>query len=214
MIPSRTNAVPLARPRLYERIVERIHGLVLDEGLRPGDRLPTERDLATLLGVSRASVSQALVALEVLGFVDVRHGDGIFLTSRAQNPALIEEFRAHRDRLPAIIEARFALEVQLARLAAERRTEDDLRALNEALELMEAEVDSGHRGAAGDERFHAALTAAGHSELLARFMNEISDLVRETRLQSLGQRGRGKRSLGDHRRILEAVRERDGELAA
>lgn len=188
--------------------------MVLDEGLRPGDKLPTERDLATMLGVSRASISQALVALEVVGFIDVRHGDGIFLTSRAQNPALIEEFRAHRDRLPAIIEARFALEVQLARLAAERRTEDDLRALNESLEFMEAEVNSGHRGADGDERFHAALTAAGHSELLARFMAEISDLIRETRLQSLGQRGRSKRSLGDHRRILEAVREGDGELAA
>lgn len=215
MSSSHTDSVSsLARPRLYERIVQRIHGLVIDEGLRPGDRLPTERDLAKALGVSRASVSQALVALEVVGFVDVRHGDGIFLTSKAQNPALIEEFRAHRDRLPAIIEARFALEVQLARLAAERRTENDLRALYEALDVMEAEVDSGHRGAAGDERFHVALTAAGHSELLARFMAEIAELVRETRLESLGQPGRGKRSLADHRRIAEAVRKGEGDLAA
>lgn len=207
-------AVSLVRPRLYERIVQRIHQLVLDEGLGPGDRLPPERELAAMLGVSRASISQALVALEVVGFVQVRHGDGIILTSSARNPGLIDEFRAHRDRLPAIIEARVALEVQLARLAAERRTDADLRALERALEFMAAEVDSGDRGAGGDERFHAALTAAGHSVLLARFMAEIAELVRETRLESLGQPGRSERSLEDHRRIAAAVRDGDGEGAA
>jgi GntR family transcriptional repressor for pyruvate dehydrogenase complex len=215
MNPSPTDSSSaLTRPRLYERIVQRIHTLVVDDGLGPGDRLPTERELAALLGVSRASVSQALVALEVVGFVDVRHGDGIFLTSRAQTPSIIDEFRAHRDRLPAIIEARVALEVPLARLAAERRTEADLLALNAALEIMEAEVGSGHRGSDGDERFHAAIAAAGHSELLARFMAEISGLVRETRLESLGQPGRGKRSLQDHRRIVDAIADGDPQGAA
>lgn len=214
MMSDRTNSsARLARPRLYEKIVERIHGLVLDEGLRPGDRLPTERELATLMGVSRASVSQALVALEVVGFVDVRHGGGIFLTNQAKGPGVIEEFRAHRDRLPAILEARFALEVQLACLAAERRTESDLVELHEALSLMESEVEEGRRGADGDERFHAALTAAAHSDLLARFMNDISDLIRETRMQSLGQPGRSKRSLRDHRRIADAVEQGDRDQA-
>lgn len=102
-------------------------------------------------------------------------------------------------RLKNLLDARFALEVQLARLAAERRPEDDLAALTEALALMELEVGDGRRGTDGDERFHSVLTAAGHSDLLARFMNEISDLVREARMQSLGQPGRSKRSLQDHR---------------
>ena len=68
---------PLSRPRLYEQVAQQITGWIADNELKPGDRLPPERELATRLGVSRATVSQALVALEVIGVVAVRHGDGI-----------------------------------------------------------------------------------------------------------------------------------------
>src|SRR5215210_3705148 len=204
---------PVNRPRLYEQIVERIHDHVVHAGLRPGDRLPPERELAARLGVSRASVSQALVALEVLGMVDVRHGDGAVLLAPASRLHLIAALRAHQDRLPEVIEARDALEGRLAGLAAERRTDDDLAAIDGALDAMEADISSGGRGVAGDELFHAAVTRAGHSALLARLMEEISELVRETRLESLGQPGRPQASLASHREIAEAIRRRDPAAA-
>jgi GntR family transcriptional repressor for pyruvate dehydrogenase complex len=205
---------PVNRPRLYEQIVERIHDHVVEAKLRPGDRLPPERELAASLGVSRASVSQALVALEVLGMVDVRHGDGAVLLAPVNRLHLVAALRAHQDRLPDVIEAREALEVRLAALAAERRTSEDLAAIDDALAGMADDLAQGGRGVAGDELFHAAVTRAGHSALLARLMDEIAELVRETRLESLGQPGRPQASLASHREIAEAIRRQDPAAAA
>lgn len=205
---------PLSRPRLYEQVAQQITTWVADNGLRPGDKLLPERELATRLGVSRATVSQALVALEVIGFVSVRHGDGAILTDSSGATKVLEALREHAKRLPDIIDARDALETKIASLAAERRTEEDLAAIAHALEVMEADIDEGGRGVTGDELFHAAVTAAAHSELLATMMGEISELILETRIESLGQPGRPRDSLAAHRRILEEIRAGDPVAAA
>src|SRR3954463_12559483 len=131
------SALPrLTRTRLYEQVAEQITSWIESNGLTSGDRLPPERELAQRLGISRATLSQALVALEVIGVVVVRHGDGTVLTERARTAPVIEAIRAHADRLPEIIEARDALESKLASLAASRRTEADLVAIRAALAAM------------------------------------------------------------------------------
>ncbi|AWB91189.1 FadR/GntR family transcriptional regulator [Aeromicrobium chenweiae] len=205
---------PVTRPRLYEQVAEQIIGWIDESGLRPGDRLPPERELATRLGVSRATVSQALVALEVIGVVAVRHGDGALLTETRSSTKIIDAIRAHATRLPEIIEARDALETKLAALAASRRTDDDMARIDAALTEMERDIDAGGRGVEGDELFHAAITAAARSTLLSRMMAEISDLVLETRIESLSQPGRPRDSLKAHRRIADAIRGQDAGGAA
>src|SRR5215204_3352391 len=205
---------PLQRPRLYEQVVDQIQAWIAQNGLEVGDRLPPERELASRLGVSRATVSQALVAMEVVGMVSVRHGDGVVLVEPPGSAKVVNALRRHARQLPEIIEARDALETKLAALAAERRTEGDLTAIEEALAFMEREVAGGGRGVEGDERFHAAVTAAGRSRLLARLMAEISDLIRDTRISSLSQPGRPDASLKGHRRIADAIRARDSGAAA
>ncbi|KQP29244.1 FadR/GntR family transcriptional regulator [Aeromicrobium sp. Leaf272] len=205
---------PVARPRLYEQVAEQIATWVADNGLGAGDRLPPERDLATRLGVSRATVSQALVALEVVGAVTVRHGDGAILTGGSGVRRITEAIREHAQRLPDVIDARDALETKIAALAAQRRSDADADAIDAALDDMEADIDAGGRGVAGDEQFHAAVTAAAHSTLLARMMAEISELVLETRIESLGQPGRPRDSLAAHRRIAAAIRAGDADEAA
>ncbi|HSE72047.1 MAG TPA: FCD domain-containing protein [Nocardioidaceae bacterium] len=205
---------PLARPRLYEQVARQISDWVAENGLRVGDRLPPERELASRLGVSRATVSQALVAMEVVGMVSVRHGDGAVLLDSTGGTKVVTALRRHAQRLPEIIEARDALETKLAFLAATRRTEADLAAIDAALEEMERDIDAGGRGVEGDERFHAAVTAAGHSGLLAQLMGEISELIKETRLESLSQPQRPRASLASHRTIADAIRRGDGEAAA
>ena len=202
------------RPRLYEQIAQQLLAHIRVSGLRPGDRLPAERDLARELGVSRASVAQALVALEILGVVSVRHGNGTVIVSLISDQQVAVALRAHANRLPDIIEARSALEVKLAALAAERRTDADLRAIDDALAAMAADLDAGGRGIGGDEEFHAAVTAAGYSPLLARLMREISGLILETRYESLGQPERPLQSLAGHRLIAEAIRAGDSTAAA
>ena len=191
-----------------------IQAWIVDNGLEIGDRLPPERELATRLGVSRATVSQALVAMEVVGMVSVRHGDGVVLIEPTGSTKVVRALRRHARQLPEIIEAREALETKLAALAAVRRTDDDLAAMDEALEFMERDIASGGRGVEADERFHAAVTAAGHSRLLAKLMGEISDLIKDTRISSLSQPGRPDKSLQGHRKIADAIHAGNAEAAA
>ena len=149
------------RQRLYEQIAQQLYEHISEGGLQPGDRLPPERELAARLRVSRASLAQALVALEVLGVIDVRHGDGAVVMEHSSDRQVVAALRAHHDRLPDVLEARAALEVKLASLAAARRTDADLMAIDATLDAMEQDVAAGGRGVDGDERFHAAVTAAG-----------------------------------------------------
>jgi GntR family transcriptional repressor for pyruvate dehydrogenase complex len=205
---------PMERSRLYEQLVERLLALVHELDLGPGDRLPPERELSADLGVSRTSVRQALVVLEVQGLVEVRHGEGAILRESRPDEAVVSAVTAHRRRLPEVIEAREALEVQLAALAARRRTQDDLDRVDQALEAMAAEIERGERGLDGDQRFHGAVTAAARSGLLADLMTEISAAIRESRVESLSQPDRPRQSLASHREIAVAIRAGDPEAAA
>jgi GntR family transcriptional repressor for pyruvate dehydrogenase complex len=204
----------VTRPRLYEVIVEQLCAYIADNEMMPGEKLPAERDLATKLSVSRASLSQALVALEVQGVLSVRHGDGAILVRRPTEERAIRALREHADRIPDVIEAREALEVKLAGLAAARRTDAEMAAIDAAIATMEAEVEAGERGVLGDEMFHEAITAAAHSSLLAKLMHEISGLIRETRIESLSQENRPRASLEGHRKIADAVRKQDPREAS
>jgi GntR family transcriptional regulator, transcriptional repressor for pyruvate dehydrogenase complex len=199
------------RRRLYEQLAARLLDYVEVTGLRVGDRLPSERDLAEALRVSRASVRQATVALEVRGTLEVRHGDGIYLRSLPNDSGHLMELMTQRHRLPAILEAREALETQLAALAAARRTETDLEAMDRALKIMAADIDADGFGFGeeGDRLFHEAVTRAARSPLLADFMAALAVPISETRRSSLGEPGRPPRSLHAHHRILEAIRRGD-----
>src|SRR5579864_8800952 len=104
------------RRRLYEQLAARLLDYVEVTGLSVGDRLPSERDLAQALQVSRASVRQATVALEVSGTLEVRHGDGIYLRARPSDGTGVLELMRRRHRLPEVLEAREALETHLAAL--------------------------------------------------------------------------------------------------
>jgi GntR family transcriptional repressor for pyruvate dehydrogenase complex len=145
--------------------------------------------------------------------LSVRHGDGAILVRRPTEERAVKALREHADRIPDIIEAREALEVKLAGLAATRRTDAEMAVIDAAITTMESEVDAGERGVLGDEQFHEAITAAAHSSLLAKLMHEISGLVRETRIESLSQADRPRASLEGHRRIADAVRKQDSRLA-
>ncbi|MDJ0376089.1 FCD domain-containing protein [Cryobacterium sp. PH31-L1] len=205
--------IRVTKPRLYEQLVAQLLAYIESAHLGPGDLLPAERDLAERLGVSRATLAQALVALEVLGVIDVKHGTGAVLVYRPSVATVISGLREHRNRLPEIVEARTTLEVKLAELAADRRTDADLLAIEDALRAMAEEIAVGDRGAHGDELFHQAVTAAAHSPVLAQLMTFIAEMILETRLESLAQPGRPEQSLASHRTITEAIRAQDAAAA-
>nr|WP_211207302.1 FadR/GntR family transcriptional regulator [Stackebrandtia nassauensis] len=204
----------MSRRRLYEQVLDRLRDYGTEAGLKAGDRLPPERELAQRLGVSRASVKQAIVVLEVQGLVEVRHGGGTYLLTDRLDTEPVDSLVERRGRLPDVLDAREALETRLAALAAERRTDADLTAIEQALEFMAAEIDNGEYGVEGDRRFHASVTAAAHSPLLAQFMKSIAEKITESRNESLRQPGRPRKSLAQHHRILDAIAEQAPGKAA
>ena len=204
----------LVRPRLHEAIAERVLSHIIQSDLRPGDKLPGERELARRLGVSRTTVRQAMVALQSEGVIEVRHGGGTFLSRLDGDSPAVARVVARRRRLPAVLEARRSLEIPLASLAAKRRTEADLEEIAAGLDEMRRAVEAGEIGLEGDGRFHAAVTAAAHNPVMAELMDSLTTNIAETRGESLSQRGRPPNSLADHERIAEAITRRDPQGAA
>jgi GntR family transcriptional repressor for pyruvate dehydrogenase complex len=195
--------------------VHRLEELIRTTELRPGDRLMTERELATRLGVSRTSIRQALTALRVRGVVEVRHGDGIYLVREANDlvDALAQGLIASHAHLPAINEVREAVEPHAARLAARRRGDEDLAAMRGALDRMREEIDAGAPGLEGDAAFHLGLIAAAHNEVLTTLYEHLMPGLAQSSQASLVRPGQPERSLGEHQRVLDAVQDADEEGA-
>ena len=115
------------------------------------------------------------------------------------------EVLERRRRLPDVLEAREALEIKLAELAATRRSDEDLQAIRAALGRMEKEIRAGDLGTEGDAEFHHAIALAARNEILLRLIDAMADPIRESRIESLSEPGRPLRSLEVHRRILVGI---------
>jgi GntR family transcriptional repressor for pyruvate dehydrogenase complex len=206
----------IKRKRLYEEIVQQIQELVREGQLKPGDRLPTERELAERLRVSRSSVREAIRALELQGLVVSRPGAGTFISAESLEAlvyALASTLSEEKNALADIFEMRRILESQVASLAAERATEEDLRRMHQALSEQERQIERGETGAEADNAFHFAIAHAAQNWALVRLMHAIEEMLRQSRDQALQTPGRPQRSLASHRRILEAIERRDREAA-
>lgn len=188
---------PVRSTRVYEEIVRQVRAMIAEGRLRTGDRLPPERDLADRFVVSRTSVREALRTLESLGLVEIRPGEGAFV----------------REAIGELFEARRLLEPGIAALAARRATPADLEGMTRIVEAQALEVASGGTGLAHDARFHAAIAAATHNQAIRRIAGAIMDLLAESHAESLRAPGRPARSHEDHRRVLEAISDRDAGAA-
>lgn len=205
---------PIRRSALYEEVVDRLREFIDVQKLQPGDRLMPERELAEQLGVSRTSVRQALTALRVLGMVDVRPGDGVYVTSTEDIvPSLALEVLESEADHPMIWEVREAVESQAARLAARRRTQAELDRMAAALEAMEESVAAGGEGVLGDRHFHEAILDASHNPLLQRLFAQLADAIDKTSQGSLGLKGQPPISLEAHKGIYEAIAAGSEQLA-
>ena len=154
--------------RLYRQIAEQIRGLIRSGEYLPGARLPPERDLAKQLGVSRPSVREALIALEVEGLVEVRIGSGIYVQRAAVTPA-DEPSSVHAAAGPfELLRARHVIESECAALAAKSAKKAQLAAIEEAVVVMQREFDAHTQPLAGDQLFHIRVAeATGNGALVA-----------------------------------------------
>ena len=207
---------PIKSTRIYEEIVRQVKAMIADGKLKGGDRLPPERDLAEKFVVSRTSVREALRALESLGLVEIRPGEGTFVR-QVSIDTLIEPLAllmvSQREAIGELFEARRLLEPSLAALAATRATPDEIQEMERILDEQGREVASGRTGLAQDAQFHAAIGAAAHNRAITRIAHGIMDLLTQSREDSLNTPGRPTRSHEDHRRILAAIGRRDADGA-
>lgn len=197
-------------------MAERLRSLIAGQRLTAGDRLPSERELSQRLGVSRTSVRQALTALRSIGLIDVRHGDGAYLVRSADEvvPTMtLAVLNAEADHA-MVWEAREALEVHGARLAASRATEDDLARMREALEAMRGAIEAGEEGTASDALLHRAIIDAAHNPMLTQLYLGIEEAINRTSAASLSIPGRPPESLRAHAAIVEAIGDRDAARSA
>jgi GntR family transcriptional repressor for pyruvate dehydrogenase complex len=206
---------PIQRVPLYQEVAQRLRGFIQAQGLRPGERLPPERELSRQLGVSRTSVRQALTALRTIGLVEARHGDGVYVRRAPEelHPSIASELLAVEESLPDVMETREALETAIARLAALRRRPHHLKELREALGAMGRAIETDEEPDSADASFHAALATAAGNQVLADLMAQLARSIALTRRASLSRPGRPAESLAGHRRIYDAVRTQDPDAA-
>jgi len=206
---------PIKSTRIYEEIVRQIKGMIAEGRLKSGDQLPPERDLAEKFLVSRTSVREALRALESVGLIEIRPGEGTFVREISVD-ALVEPLAlvllSQRAMIEELFEARRLLEPVIAGLAAQRATKDEVQEMERILEAQAKEIGSGNTGLAQDAAFHAAIGTAAHNRAITRIVHAVMDLLGQSREESISTPGRPTRSHEDHQRILAAIR--SGDVAA
>ncbi|WP_088189525.1 FadR/GntR family transcriptional regulator [Desulfosporosinus sp. FKA] len=211
---------PIKTQKIYEQIVDQISQLVIDGHLKPGDRLPSERELVDRFKVSRSSIREAVSALELMGLIEVRSGEGMYIRQVNVDSVvapLAWMLFIEKDSDLELYEARKVLEVQAAGLAAERAEEDEIAEMHKHLELMRTDLQLERTGEEADHNFHYCIAKATHNKILIRLMNTISDTMRITLKTSrnilASDRNKPRRLYDEHFAIYEAIRLHDIEQA-
>lgn len=181
---------PVKTKKVYEEIVEQIKKLIIDGRLQPGDKLLSERELSEKLNVSRTSVREAFSALEMMGVITIRPGEGSFVR-QVSYEGMLEPLafllQVEIDDTMQLMEVRKVLEVEVAALAAGRATPQDIEDMHNALNSMVDEVRNGGFGDKADADFHYAVVRASKNQVLIKLMNTIADLMVNS-FRSLRQR--------------------------
>lgn len=196
--------------RLYRQIADQLRALIDDGEFAPGSRLPPERDLATQLGVSRPSVREALIALEVEGRVEVRMGSGIYVREQAplRDAQLLQALNQAEGPLETI-RARQLIEAELAAHAALHMKKAQLAGLRDAVAQMERDVAAGRMPTAGDRLFHLRIAEASDNAVLLRIVGLLFDERHNPIFEQLGNHFENARSwtvaIAEHRDVIEAI---------
>ena len=205
------------KDRLYQEIVDQIQQQILSGALKPGDQIPAERDLADRFGVSRTAVREAIKSLTEKGLIEVYVGRGTFVTSLSPD-RVVESMtlllRNEPHNVASLQEARELLEIPTARLAAERRGEEHLTRLRAITSEMEEEGSISPRLVDGDTEFHVEIARASGNPVLVLLSQTIVALLRTERLYRDDSEALLPGALDQHREIIDAIADGDGDRAA
>lgn len=207
--------------KIYEEVAEAILHMIQTGQLKPGDKLDSVQQLAENFQVGRAAIREALTALRAMGLIEMKQGEGTYV--REFDPAMLSfpistAILMSKEDVAHLLEVRKLLEVGAAGLAARKRTEEDLRAMQSALTQMREVIGDEELGEKADFLFHMAIAEATKNPLLVSLMNNVSGMMMETmretrRIWLFAKQATTEQLLEDHIAIFEAIREQNIELA-
>lgn len=209
---------PIRSERVYEKVVGQVQSLLLSGRLQRGDRLPPEREMTELLGISRASLREAYSALELVGLIETRPREGTFIRAKAQSsiPPLALFFLVEENFDEDFLEVRCLLEIQTARLAAQKMSSDQRKQLVRCAALM-PEASDDQSSIRYDQEFHRLLSQGGGNRMLTSLLTAISSVVDHhilsMRTSLFSSDSRRQVLWKVHERIAKAVLEGDSHLA-
>lgn len=202
--------------RLYESVIEQIMNLIKNNKLKPGDKLPPERELAERLSISRGSLREAFRVLESRGLVKSKPGGGRYIREIRKNGHNNTEniiLRLEKSSILELLEAREIFEVKIVKLAAQRATTEDIELIEKALTRMNKVEASDDNETDSDTEFHLAIASASHNFVFVNIMKLHLDLLKDTREKTWKIPGRREEQQEEHQAIFKAIKEHDSEKA-
>ena len=209
-------APTFVRERLYEQVADYIEELVNSGQLRPGDKLPPERELAETLRVARGVVREAVKVLAARGLVTVRPGLGTYISevsADAISDQLHRYFRLGNQSHSDLIELRQILEVEFAALAAQRAEAEDLAEMRDAMEEMDRHIDQAQVYIDADQAFHLAIARAARNEMFPLLLDAVGGYLKASRMMIFRAPGAPQRGQEWHRRLITAIERHDAAAA-
>ncbi len=210
-------AMRIERKRVTDQIIDQLTAMIADGRFKPGDKLPSEPVLMEQFGVGRSSLREAIGALSLIGMLTVRPGHGTHVAAPAGEPLTKPlrwgMFMTWREKLHEFIEARISLEQTLVGMAAERATETDIEEIRRGLNLLKSPKLTRRRAIEADLVFHMAVANASHNSVLARFLEELRQPVRQWMEQKASLFGGYDRVYEQHEAVFKAILARDSALA-
>lgn len=209
--------MPLTTPHrsaLSEQVIAELRNQISSGEWPVGSRIPTEPELVELLGVARNTVREAVRALAHNGLLDIRQGSGTYVVAESELAGVMQRRFADADPRH-IAELRSTLESSAAKLAAQRRTERDLKQLDALLERREEAWESGDAEAfvTADATFHLAVVAASHNDVMTAMYADLGEVMRDWLREDVGEKLTVESHM-DHARLVDAIRRNDAEAAA
>jgi DNA-binding FadR family transcriptional regulator len=206
----------ISRSSLAETVAQELLKEIREKRLEPGTKLPSERDLMAALGVGRSSIREAINGLTMLGAVEVRHGQGAFVTDAAAGiaPSRTIAVALARGVTHELFEARRLVEVETARCAALRRTEPDLAEIERALKDHEESIAAGVSAVEPSVRFHVEVAEAAHNEVFVGFVRSFAELLAERGPILEQVEDYRQWEIEQHRSVYEPIAAQDPDFAA
>lgn len=201
-----------------DKIIQQLKQLIVSGQLKPGDRLPAERVLAEKLGVGRSYVREAIRKLEFFGLLKTSPQSGTYVSGysiKMIEGVLTDIINFNKDDFSAMIEARYYMEVNAARLAAMRRTDEDLALLRSAVEDYDQKVNSKQDAVQEDMFIHLRIANATRNSVFeSMLLMLLPDIIRNIIEKKICGEDRGVRAMEEHHEILQAIADQDGDAAS